>query len=354
MVSFFSRTVDIEIFRSTSFVFLVIVFLGFGFFAFADERLSGKSVFQDTDQDGLTNEEETLYGTNPQEMDTDGDSYGDGAEIRGGYDPLKPAPNDKVFISTNSQDSSNQKESSSLASTPTINNVSSNNNRAGGADSENLTTQVSEQITEILKQSSTGNTNASSLQSIQDNIQQLLEGQNFNEITLPIIDKETINIKKQDYKDISEKDREEKIKQDTLEYITKVSYIIASNAPEMISSPEDMQKIASGLLASVTSSLEMGNQKYLTDLAEKGNGVLKELNDVAVPENMLDSHIKAIQLFQYASTLPTEMKSYDKDPLANMVVLSKIQGLLGYITSFVKQVDSNMKEIGIDEIPVDL
>jgi hypothetical protein len=67
----------------------------------------------DTDRDGLSDEDEMLYGTNPNEIDsdkddltdrdeikvfktdpnnadTDGDGYNDGAEIRAGYDPKGP------------------------------------------------------------------------------------------------------------------------------------------------------------------------------------------------------------------------------------------------------------------------
>ena len=64
----------------------------------------------DTDRDGITDEEEALYGTNPNKVDTDddeltdrdeikvfktdpnnpdtdGDGFSDGEEVRGGYDP---------------------------------------------------------------------------------------------------------------------------------------------------------------------------------------------------------------------------------------------------------------------------
>jgi|GEM_PF-878707 len=42
----------------------------------------------DTDQDGLTNSEELLLGTNPSNKDTNGNGYMDGTEVRNGYDPL--------------------------------------------------------------------------------------------------------------------------------------------------------------------------------------------------------------------------------------------------------------------------
>ncbi|MCB9802465.1 hypothetical protein H6761_00410 [Candidatus Nomurabacteria bacterium] len=42
----------------------------------------------DTDQDLLTREEESLFGTNPNDSDTDNDGYNDGTEIMNLYNPL--------------------------------------------------------------------------------------------------------------------------------------------------------------------------------------------------------------------------------------------------------------------------
>ena len=45
----------------------------------------------DTDNDGLVDADETnVFGTDPMKSDTDGDGYGDGAELKSGYDPLTP------------------------------------------------------------------------------------------------------------------------------------------------------------------------------------------------------------------------------------------------------------------------
>ncbi len=43
----------------------------------------------DADGDGLSNSEESLFGSDPNIMDTDGDSYNDGSEVLAGYDPAK-------------------------------------------------------------------------------------------------------------------------------------------------------------------------------------------------------------------------------------------------------------------------
>jgi hypothetical protein len=43
----------------------------------------------DSDADGLTDAQEKIYSTNANNPDTDGDGFLDGAEVSGGYDPLK-------------------------------------------------------------------------------------------------------------------------------------------------------------------------------------------------------------------------------------------------------------------------
>ncbi len=48
----------------------------------------------DSDNDGLKDWEETLWGTNPRIADTDADDTPDGEEVKRGRDPLVPGPND--------------------------------------------------------------------------------------------------------------------------------------------------------------------------------------------------------------------------------------------------------------------
>ena len=53
---------------------------------------------QDSDEDGLKDWEEEIYGTDPQKADTDGDKTPDGEEIKLGRDPLKPGPKDHLPV----------------------------------------------------------------------------------------------------------------------------------------------------------------------------------------------------------------------------------------------------------------
>lgn len=51
---------------------------------------------KDSDNDGLKDWEEQIYGIDPQKSDTDGDKTPDGEEIKLSRDPLKPGPKDKL------------------------------------------------------------------------------------------------------------------------------------------------------------------------------------------------------------------------------------------------------------------
>lgn len=50
----------------------------------------------DRDADGLPDNLETIYRTNPLNKDTDGDGYLDGSEVANGFDPTVAGPNDKL------------------------------------------------------------------------------------------------------------------------------------------------------------------------------------------------------------------------------------------------------------------
>ncbi len=60
------------------------------------QSLGDQETVDDFDLDGLKDWEEKIYNTNPINPDTDKDGYLDGEEVAAGYDPTKPAPNDKL------------------------------------------------------------------------------------------------------------------------------------------------------------------------------------------------------------------------------------------------------------------
>lgn len=358
MRSVLSLQINLSFFRISLFVFVSLLFSGVAWLSVASEDFSGKNIFHDADQDGLTDDEEALYGTDPRNSDTDGDGYSDGAEVRSGYDPRKSAPGDRV-VSTEEvaiEQMISKKANLSQGNADTRSGDEDLGNGVGGIDDTNLTSRVSEEIANLLKQSSEdgGDEISTSVESVQAQLSKLLDSQDTGSDSLPEVNIDDIRVKKQKYDKLSKEDREEKIKQDTLEYVAKVSYVIASHASIPISDQKDVENLSETLMNGVMTSIESGNPKYLNDLIKEGNEALSELKEMQVPENMLDAHVRAIQLFLYAAEFPSEIKSFDVDPLANVVVLSRMQGFLATLLGFVKEVDSSLKAVGIEEIPTDL
>lgn len=54
----------------------------------------------DDDNDGLSNSDELIWGTDSKNPDTDGDGYLDGEEVAANHDPNKPAPDDLLEVAT--------------------------------------------------------------------------------------------------------------------------------------------------------------------------------------------------------------------------------------------------------------
>ncbi len=93
------------LFYSTIFAVIVSV-LGYYFISYApthkndikineSEKIVIKTSTElDTDKDGLPDWKETVYGSDSNNRDSDGDGVLDGAEINTGHDPMKKGPND--------------------------------------------------------------------------------------------------------------------------------------------------------------------------------------------------------------------------------------------------------------------
>jgi len=75
----------------------------------------------DSDNDGLSDELERVYGTNPHNHDTDGDGYPDGLEVKNHYNPLGPGrlPTFKIAQAVSSNTSPNTSSSAAKIFMPT-------------------------------------------------------------------------------------------------------------------------------------------------------------------------------------------------------------------------------------------
>jgi len=103
------------------------------FFALAENK-NANNLFLDSDQDGLTDQEEHMIGTDINNPDTDGDGYSDGKELASGYNPLKPAPGDQLLPA--------QKNTSSQTTTAPISAQASENSASANANESLSATDI--------------------------------------------------------------------------------------------------------------------------------------------------------------------------------------------------------------------
>ncbi len=323
--------------RTSLFLFFGLLILSVTFFVSADDTMTDKNIFQDSDQDGLSNDEEALYKTDPLDKDSDDDGYTDGVEVESGYDPLKPAPGDRVVSNTTVQASSTLGASDSL----------------GEVDDANLTTAVSEEIAGLIQQGNSAEGETITLDAITESVQGVMD-KSDQEIVLPEVDIDSINIKSVSKKLKGER-RTEAEKEDIVEYLTVLAYILANNSPQSFKSEKDLGSVltsaASGALGAVTT----GNMKYLEELSSKSNKILSEIDTIEVPEAMLDVHVKAIKMVKYSSQLKDEVKLDNiDDPIGQISSLGKVQGFLSASVDFSSEIYAKLQTYKIDTIPLSL
>lgn len=319
--------------RMSLFLLFSLLSLSVAFYVMANDAVTtDKNIFQDSDQDGLSNDEETLYKTDPLSRDTDGDGYMDGVEVEGGYDPTKPAPGDKLVSEAKDRDST----TASSEDQPTT-----------------LTDQATQEIASIVQDSTTGEMKDVSIEDINASVQDIMS-QSDQEIILPEIDLDEIKVKSISTK-LKGKERIAQEKDDSIEYLTVMSYVLANNFPKKFHTQNDFISLLTSFGSESLSAVTLGNDQYLEDLSKSGKKILEEIKDIEVPESMLDIHAKAIKMAKYSMQLKDEVKGdTEEDPLGKISSLSKVQGFLGVVADLTLEIYGRMGDLGITEIPINL
>lgn len=302
----------------------IFIFGSFAFFALASDSLSQKqAVFEDSDKDGLSDDEESVYGTDPTKADSDGDGYSDGVEVRSGYDPLKPAPGDKISVA------------------PAVLGESATNG-------DDMTSQLSEKFAQFIEENK-DKEGALSVEDldviIQDALGEELEGDE------PIsIDESLIRIKEQNYEALSAEERRQKENEDARAYFKSILYILISNIPGEVSSEEDL----SAALREFSFQLEAlfegsANQKndYFDDLTARGKLILGQISLIEVPEQLLELHKEGLLFLARALELNKLTINVD-DAIGLIVNVSKIQSVVEQGSVFQQNFILKMNECGIE------
>jgi len=318
------------------FILAGLIALSFAFYVRAENTSDGtKSIFLDSDGDELSDSEEKVYGTNPTNSDTDGDGYSDGAEVRSGYDPLKKAPGDKLpgFTGTTTtiSDTNNSPDGSAVL---------------GDTSEKNLTTDIAQKITALTEKSTTDNSPVS-LDDVQTLVDQSLSSNTISEDDLPAINKADINIKEQNYENLSAEKAAAKRKEDFLNYITAITYIFSSNQSKPITSLSDAPGMITGIITEITTAITSQSASGLADLVTSQQKILEQLKTVEVPEDLVDIHIKALRFALYSQQLVGLLQVKADDPMGSIANLSKIQGFITVFSDFTTQVESKLSEYGL-------
>ena len=318
--------------KMSLFVLAALLVSSAAFFVVAQENsTTSNNVFLDSDQDGLTDEEEILYGTDPRNEDTDFDGYSDGSEVMSGYNPLKAAPGDKL------ETSESFKKESSLS-------VAEN-------EADNLTQEIARKITDVAEESNSSGEPVDT-DDVRLMVESALNGQD-SEVQLKEISNEEIKIKKQNYSGLSKKKAEEKKKEDFTEYLVSVLYIMASNSPEPITSSNDVSSIMNQLIQQTTSAISSRNSASIEHLASSGEKIYDQLKEVEVPEELVDTHIKVLQYLDYSSELKTMVNANSTDPMKEIVNYSKILTYTQGLNEFYIEMQDKIDEYGIEEEEVE-
>lgn len=313
-----------------------LIILSYAFFVGAQENSqTSNNIFIDSDQDGLSDQEEKLYGTDPHNPDTDGDGYSDGVEVKSGYDPLKPAPGDRIIIPADTAPAKN---------TPT-----SQSDSADSSDTGNLTKKVAKKVASLISTTDTSNQQIT-LDQVKNMVSDSLN-QTVTEDDLPQISPDEIKIKKQDYSKLPAAEAAKKKKEDFTNYMVAVYYILASNSPTPIHSSDTLSGLSNTITQKITYAIENRDPSQLQDLSVFGQKVLNQLIDVEVPEDMVDIHTKALRFAKYAITLKDSIAPNEADPMADLAQLSKIEAFLEELASFSTEAQNKLSsyDLQIDD-----
>lgn len=327
-----------DVFIRPSAFFALLTVFSFGVFVSvsASDAFSGKNIFQDSDSDGLTNEEERLYATDPFNKDSDGDGYSDGVEIKGGYDPLKKAPGDRILIG-GSLDGRPEAQTGEMFS------------------KENLTKKISTEVARLAQEKGAGD--SISLEDVDSMVSTAIgDGE---AIELPTVADDEIKVRLLSKKDkkLSGDERKKKEEQYIVEYLTSMAYIIANNSPSAFQTEDQLKSISQDVVNQSNNALLLGDFSYIADISKNGEKVLEQIRGVEVPEAMVETHLKALRMAKYAVSLKDELvsvQSNTEDPLQNISTLSKIQGFMNTSVLFIGEFQGKLTEYGIDTVPFGL
>ncbi|MDA3814880.1 MAG: hypothetical protein PF549_00760 [Patescibacteria group bacterium] len=326
-------------------LFLVIVF--FAWFNLSRADLNGLNIFQDRDQDGLSDQEELAYGTNPDKADTDEDGYSDKIEIESGYDPLKAAPGDRIVLEKEVQTLGvNEKKEGNNITNEFFNEIKNQKTGEAAILNELLTTGdvTEEELDSLYSSSGKGGIN-DILHGLVDN--NLKEGEE-KEVVVSVDDIKIIPKPEGDEEEVKNEEKEQ-----IERYMSSLLYIISINRPFELEADntEDLSNKVMDFIYQVDDDIQSGNVEEVQNYKKTFIEIFNQIKKLETPYVLIESHLSLLSVYQNFINEIDEVEILnDDDPITLLFYISKIENFLIEANGVQQEFDKIFKEYEITSI----
>ncbi|MEA2006764.1 MAG: hypothetical protein U9O20_01210 [Patescibacteria group bacterium] len=318
-------------------VFAVILLFAWLNFSFAqDDELNN---FEDRDDDGLADIEEETRGTDPDNPDTDGDGYGDGVEVDGGYDPLIPAPGDRVGEDEESE------EIDKVNVTDIYKNIIE---ESKGKEIDILKEAFLTEEGVVSIDDEDGDVSLTD-DDIEDFVAETLEESGLMNTEMEMIDEEDLNIldpsEDEDAKEVLSEEKKQ-----VEEYLIEIGYILTENYDYVSGDQDVLTGDLMGLIMEIGLDIDEGDDSRVNEMKEDGKDIFEQLKEIEAPYVLKDVHVTAMSLFQHILKQDENLVFDRDDPVGLNLLIGQIEGVVMEADSLSEQVNEVLQQHDIDTI----
>ncbi len=289
----------------------------------------GLNYFEDKDGDGLTDQEELAIGTDPQNVDTDGDGYIDGVEVKSGYNPLKPAPGDRLIEKDSNKENvlvkGEKKEKKNLTD-EFLRDLS----REEGDEVDFISGVASGEVDseEALGNEDFINQASLDLERFNEILQETINREVDINDELEFISEEDLNILPE-VKEEKEEKKKKKEKKEVEEYLASVGFLFSENVSFIDGDVEGFFGGLSGFVLSSSSGIENGDTSEIRKAKKETAEIFEELKMVETPFVLKDFHSRWVSVLKFLLIQNEDVFFEKNDPIAMAIYLGKIQAAIG-------------------------
>lgn len=277
--------------------------------------LNKQEIINDHDYDGLADWEEELYGTDPNNPDTDGDGYLDGEEVASGYNPAKKAPNDKLENSKTGNEDLNRPDPGNL--TQMLNYTLSNQLKTG-------------QIPLIA--------NIQDINSLGQNLENIID-----EKVLEALEKSSISFLAEFIPPFQKEHHNFEIALgNDLAAIRNYAGQVSKKTGQLDSCREAIPGGYLGYIESIQAAIETGNYAQMDCLANTYLMTYQEELKVAVPLDWLDIHKKSLLINWTLHKFYKHLPEYNQDPLKGIIIMEKFEEANKNFADLIKEMKADL------------